>query len=72
MIIDTAAKLLADLYRSALEGEQVLSIHLFGIKYAAEIDGMPVHDLAALAGIPKSYGTEIRKGVKLAKYVVLK
>jgi len=70
--IDDAAKILADIYRNAPHKEQALSIHLFGIKYADQIREMPSQTLAVMAGLGKSYGSEIRKGINLAKYVKLR
>lgn len=65
---------LKDMYFNSSEGESVLSIHLFGIKYASEIDlcGVSPKNIAKLAGVPETYGVEINKGRNLAKYVVLK
>ncbi len=49
-------------------------IHLFGVKYADEINdlGVSKRELAEAAGIGESYATEISKGVKLSKYVCVK
>jgi len=69
MKIEKAAKLPGKMYAHAPKGERALSVHLFGIKYADQIRSLPSHELADLAGIPRSYGTEIRKGINLAKYV---
>jgi len=65
---------LKDMYFNSLDGESVLSIHLFGIKYASEISkcGTSPANIAKLAGVPETYGVEINKGRNLAKYVVLK
>ncbi|MEQ1935306.1 MAG: hypothetical protein ABL962_15710 [Fimbriimonadaceae bacterium] len=60
------------MYLNAPKGEQAVHVHLFGIKYADQVDGMPLKELAIEAGIPASYGTEIRKGINLAKYVSFK
>ena len=65
---------LRDMYGSADEGEAVAMIHLFAIKYAREIrncDSSP-KDIARLAGISETYGTEINKGIKLERYVTPK
>lgn len=69
----------ADLARSlrearerASEGNIVVSIHLFGIEHAEELQGENLRDLVAAAGIPKPYATEIRKGMRLAEHVTLK
>ena len=72
MLIEEASKILARKYRKAPDGEKVLSIHLFGIKYADEIRDMSLKDIVDRAGLPKSYKTEVRKGIKLAKYVEVK
>jgi 5-methylcytosine-specific restriction protein B len=72
MTFEQAANHLKQMYNDAAKGEQALSVHLFGIKYAKDIDGMSTHEIAERAGLPRSYGTEIRKGVNLARYVELK
>lgn len=73
MTIDEAARELARMYhRGIASREQALSVHLFGIKFAAELDGMPLKDLAARAEIPVTYATEIRKGMNLARYVEIR
>ncbi len=74
MEAEELAKKLKDMYLSSAEGETAVSIHLFGIKHAIEIKecGVAAKKLAKLAGVPESYGTEINKGQKLAKYVRLK
>lgn len=71
----TIAELAAELRRSvnsAPVGERVVRIHLFGIRRSQELDGVPLKELVLLAGIPRSYHTEIHKGMRLAKYVTLK
>ena len=72
MKIDKAAKLLRDMYDNAPTGEKATSIHLFGIKYAHEIGSMSPKDLVDRAGLRQWYHTEIRKMIKLAKYVKLR
>jgi len=59
------------MYINSKDGEATTMIHLFGIKYATEIKvcGEPMKAIAKSAGIKESYGTEIGKGVRLAKYV---
>jgi hypothetical protein len=57
---------------AAPKGNKVVTIHLFGIRHAERLDGMNVHDLAERAGLGKSFGTELRKGVRLAEHVTLK
>jgi hypothetical protein len=68
------ANKLNDMYFNAEKGEKVLMIHLFGIKYAEEIleNRISTKEIAKAANINESYGTEISKGVKLSKYVIIK
>jgi hypothetical protein len=44
-------------------------MHLFAIEHAARLRGVNLKELAARAGIGESFGTELRKGVRLADYV---
>lgn len=69
MTIDEAAARLKAMYNDPAT-DKAVSVHLFGVRYAREIDGMPLHEIAVRAGISKNYGTEIRKGINLAQYVV--
>lgn len=74
MTIDELGKILHDMYFESNDGEAVAMIHLFGIKYADEINatGVSMKALAKAGGIRESYGTELNKGVKLSKYVTPK
>ncbi len=72
MKIHDAADILKGMYQTAPEKEKAVHVHLFGIQYAEHIKGMALHELAELADIPRSYGTEIRKGINLARYVQLR
>jgi hypothetical protein len=68
------ADLTANLKRmsdQARHGGQVTAIHLFGIKYARELEGQPLKEIAILATSRESYYAEIRKGMNLAKHVSL-
>jgi 5-methylcytosine-specific restriction protein B len=56
----------------AADGERTVTIHLFGINRADELKGRNLREIATLAGIPETYGTELSKGIRLAKYVQLK
>lgn len=47
-------------------------VHLFGVKYADELEGMPLRRIAEQATGSASYGQEIYKGMKLAAYVTVK
>lgn len=65
---------LREMYTNASKGEAVAMIHLFGIKYAAEINNSVCSkkEIIKASGISESYLTELTKGVKLAEYVILK
>jgi hypothetical protein len=77
MTIVELSNKLVEMYESA-EGEKVVMIHLFGVKYANEIHkaGCNANDIIQNARLkdgtymPDSYKTEISKGLNLAKYVV--
>ncbi len=56
----------------APKGDKVVTIHMFGIQHADRLDGLNLQELAERAGIGKSFGTELRKGVRLAEYVQLR
>ena len=71
----TSEQLSAELkrrYDVAPKREVALSIHLFGIEFAEELAGQSINEIAERGTGHKSYGTEIRKGMRLAKYVRLK
>ena len=72
LTLEQAAARLRQRYSQAAEGEKVVSIHLFGIENAEAISALSNKEIAVTAGLPESYSTEIGKGVKLARYVVLK
>lgn len=74
MSIKELGNKLSEMYNNAPVGDQVAMIHLFGIKYSDQIikSKLSKKDIAIEAGIHKSYGTEISKGVKLANYVIPK
>jgi hypothetical protein len=56
---------------AAPKGEKVVTIHLFGIRNAERLKGTNLQELAERAGIGASFGTELRKGVRLAEFVRL-
>lgn len=71
----TSEQLTAELkkrYESADKREVALTIHLFGIQFADKLDGHSINAIAESATGHSSYGTEIRKGMRLSKHVVLK
>lgn len=63
---------LADFYRKSEKGESSTAVHLFGIKYAAALQGKNIELICEAAGLTKSWGTEVRKGMRLARYVEIK
>ena len=72
MTTQEAIQILHGMYHGADFGESVAHIHLFGIKYAGEIEGLNLQEIAREATGHSSYGSEISKGRKLAKYVTPK
>lgn len=71
MTIAELGKTLKDMYNSAPNKEQVIFIHLFGIKYGDEIlrNDYSIAEIVSISGISDSYKTEVRKGINLSKYV---
>lgn len=67
-------KELKEMYFNSKKGETATMVHLFGVKFAQEITDCEYSpkDIARLAGIPETYGTEINKGRNLARYVKVK
>ncbi|WMN64956.1 HTH-like domain-containing protein [Vibrio parahaemolyticus] len=74
MTLNELGETLSGMYHNAPDGDSVAMIHLFGIKYAVQIKdtGASSKSIAKAAHINESYGTEISKGIKLAKYVTPK
>jgi len=71
MRVDELGKILAAKLEAAKPTYRATTIHLFGIEYADQI-GSAATQVAISAGIGEPYGTEIRKGMKLAEFVTLK
>ncbi len=67
------AEIMRDMYRNAPRGEQSTALHLFGVRYVAELSApnVSINRVAELSGVGNSYHTEIRKGMRLARYVEL-
>jgi len=59
-------------YHAAVDGMTVVTIHLFGIEFAKELEGHNLKNICVGADVPTSYGTELRKGMRLAEFVELK
>ena len=72
MTVGEAAAVLRRMYRDAPQGEKVTCLFLFGIIYADDLAALSVGDVVREAGVRPTYYTEIRRGIKLAKYVQLK
>lgn len=72
MTTDEAAHILREMHLKAPTGEKTTHIHLFGIKYAQELKGLRLTDIAERATGRKSHEVEIKTGMNLAKYVQLK
>ena len=53
------------------DGTKVVRIHLFGIKYAKELENVSIAEVVARAEINEPYKTEIAKGRNLAPFVKL-
>ncbi|WP_217513094.1 HTH-like domain-containing protein [Vibrio metschnikovii] len=68
------AEVLRAMYQDAPRGEQVLMIHLFGIKFGEiiRIKNISISTLVTEARMSTNYVTELNKGIGLAKYVHLK
>lgn len=58
--------------RAASKGNRVVTIHLFGIAHAEELRGVNLSEFAERAGAGASFGTELRKGMRLAEFVELR
>ena len=71
MQISQLAKILSERVARAGKGERVTQIHLFGIEYADEI-GSAANQVVAASEIDNSYATEVRNGMRPAKYVQLR
>ena len=68
---EAALKLKRAYERGSRRGQIALHIHLFGIKYAAELRSLSIQEVVNRAGIP-GYVSEINKGRNLADYVDIK
>ncbi len=71
MNVNELSEKLREMYRGASQGDAVVMVHLFGIKYANEIreSGASPKEIVLGAGMSESYGVEVNKGINLAKFV---
>lgn len=67
-----AANILRRMYEDSPSQEKSTQIHLFGIMYAQELASLSTLEVVVQAGLARTYATEVHKGRRLAKYVVLK
>ncbi len=60
-----------DSYNSAGENQKVVTIHVFGIKFAKIIirNAYKVSKIIEKAGLNSSYGIELSKGIRIYKYI---
>lgn len=68
-------ELLAEVCAQSERGEKVTAIHLFGIRHADSLRQFTLKEMRAIAkeaGQSESYGTELHKMMRLAKFVVEK
>ncbi len=67
-------EILREIYENSPEGLKTLNIHLFGIKYGEQIlnNNLRIENIVNISGIKPIYKMEIRKGIILSKYVVVK
>lgn len=50
----------------------VVTTHPFGIEFSDALQGHNLREISAFTNVPTSYGTELRKGMRLAEFVTLK
>ena len=72
MEIKELSSILSHNYTNAYNGEKVVQIHLFGIKYGELIrkEKYSSKDIINQSGLNESYVTELNKGIKLREKVV--
>ena len=69
------ADILTRMYLHGPSEEKMPNVHLFGIRYADEINGcgVSIPGIVRLSGLSHTtLATEVSKGVKLARYVILR
>ena len=71
---ETLGKILRNMYDNAPHNEQMTMIFLFGIKYGCIIEqnNFKIADIVYKSGINQNFKTEVRRGLKLGKYVEIK
>lgn len=71
-VIDELATKLLRVYEKPGSGGKVAEIHLFGIRHAEALQTVSLRDLLERAGMSESYRVELRNGMNLAPFVVLR
>lgn len=72
MTVKEAGAILRRAYNNAPDKEMMTGLFLFGIKYADDLDELPLRDVVREAGLQRNYYTEIRRGIKLAQYAQIR
>jgi 5-methylcytosine-specific restriction protein B len=74
MNLEELSTILKDMYENTQTKEQVVNIHMFGIKYADTIkkNNIKISKLIEASGMKKSYAIEVSKGIKQSEFVKLK
>jgi 5-methylcytosine-specific restriction protein B len=67
-------KILKKMYDDAPEGLRGINAYLFGIEYGDKIleSHLKVENITNISGIDSKYKMDVRKGIILSKYVLLK
>lgn len=68
MTVEETAKKLRSVYHNARRGDKCVSVILFAIDHAQNLEGN-VPEIIRQSHIPKPYAYELYMGVKLARYV---
>jgi hypothetical protein len=75
MTKENIVQILQNCYSNAVNAknkEAVVTIHLFAIKYAKEIQDYGLSEFIRDSGLPRTYRTEISKMINVSKFVNLK
>ena len=72
MTVDEAGRILREMYDAGKKRrEAAVTMHLFGIRYAKDLDRLDVGNVLDAAGISRNYRGEINRGRNLGKFVAL-
>ena len=70
--VEEAGDVLRRMHSGALHGEKSISLIIFGVKYADDLEGMTLASVIQKSGIHPTADVEIGYGMKLAQYVQIK